>query len=88
MSLYLLCLSWGLATGAAVGGVTTAALRGGLGPSSSQGFDLVEVLRSGSVGAVLGIVVAIVPTLIGSVFVTSLAWRPTDHGPLTPPGTI
>ena len=78
VSLYLLCLSWGLATGAAVGGVTAAALGAGLGPSSNQGFDLVEVLRSGSLGAVMGIVVAIVPTVIGSVFVTSLAWRPTD----------
>ena len=78
VSLYLLCLSWGLATGAAVGGVTSAALGGGVGPSSTQGFDVVEVLRTGSLGAVLGIVVAIVPTVIGSVFVTSLAGRPTD----------
>ena len=78
LSLYLLCLSWGLATGAAVAGVTAAALGGGLGPSPNQGFDLAEVLRSGSLGAAMGIVVAIVPTVIGSVFVISLAWRPTD----------
>ncbi len=78
MRLYLLCMRWGLTTGAVVGGVTCAALGGGLGPSSEQGFHLGEVLRSGSMGVVIGLVVAIVPTMIGSLFVNTLAWRPTD----------
>ncbi len=72
-------MRWGLTTGAAVGGATFAGLEGGIGPSSSnQGSDLVEVLQSGSLGVVIGLVAAIIPTAIGSVFVNTLAWRPTN----------
>ena len=74
MRLYLLCVRWGLAAGAAVGAVTLGADGAGLGPGSESGFALGEVLW----GAGAGLVVAIVPAALGSLFVTTLEWRPAD----------
>ena len=70
--LLLRCLRWGFATGAVTGAVFGAslpligAIRGDPGPP----FGL--MLGAGVYGAVFGAIVALIPTVIGAVFITDL----------------
>jgi hypothetical protein len=72
--IYLRCLRWGLATGAVTGAVTGALL---VFASAVRGARWIpdDVLFDGVSGAVVGTIVAVIPTLIGAMFVTDLLTR-------------
>ena len=72
--IYLRSLWWGLATGAVTGAATGALL---VFASALRGARWIpaDVLLDGLSGAVVGTIVAVIPTLIGAMFVTDLLTR-------------
>lgn len=87
--LYLRCLRWGLTAGAVAGAGTIAyaALAGHL-EELSDGEDIGSRLEQAVSGAVAGVpfgmIVAVIPTLIGGLLVLSILWgshpRPASVG--------
>jgi len=67
VKLFLRCLRWGVATGAATGAVVGAMIALVGGRSSSQ---LNLILGFGIYAAVIGVLVSLIPTLVGAVFIT------------------
>lgn len=69
--LYFQCVGWGLSTGAAIGGGTGAIAGLFVGPSSGVGL----VPLSLGLGALFGVVIALIPTVVGAGVVTAVIAR-------------
>jgi hypothetical protein len=77
--LFVRCLRWGFATGAATGAVFAASLPviGSL--RGDPGLPLGLMFGSAIYGAIIGAIVALIPTLIGAVFITDLLRQRHPH---------
>lgn len=81
LRLYLRCLRWGVATGAATGAFTGAFVIVASGGARTWGLDL--VLVGALYGALAGIVVSVIPTVLGGLVISALISRrhpdPSPH---------